>query len=108
MNIFLDHDTSTSLIKERNFDFINFTGSVEAGRAIEIAAAGSFVGVSTELGGKDPAYIMDDANIDVAVDGLMDGAMFNSGQCCCGIERLYVHQSITTPLLINPLHGSIS
>jgi len=93
MNIFLDHDTSTCLIKERNFDFINFTGSVEAGRAIEIAAAGSFVGVSTELGGKDPAYIMDDANIDVAVDGLMDGAMFNSGQCCCGIERIYVHQS---------------
>ena len=93
MNIFLDHDTSANLIKERNFDYIHFTGSVEAGREIERSAAGSFVAVSTELGGKDPAYVMDDANIDVAVHALMDGAMFNSGQCCCAIERIYVHQS---------------
>jgi len=94
MNIFLDHDTTTRLIEERMFDFINFTGSVAAGRAMEKAAAGSFVGVSTELGGKDPGYVMEDADIDAAVDTLMDGAMFNSGQCCCGIERIYVHESI--------------
>lgn len=93
-NMFLDHETSIALIKERMFDFINFTGSVDAGRKIELAAGGSFVGVSTELGGKDPAYVMEDGNIDVAVDGLMDGAMFNSGQCCCGIERIYVHHRV--------------
>ena len=93
-NMFLDHETSLGLIRDRMFDFINFTGSVNAGRTIELAAGGSFVGVSTELGGKDPAYIMEDANIDVAVNDLMDGAMFNSGQCCCGIERIYVHESV--------------
>ena len=93
-NMFLDHETSIGLIRDRMFDFINFTGSVNAGRTIELAAGGSFVGVSTELGGKDPAYIMEDANIDVAVNDLMDGAMFNSGQCCCGIERIYVHESV--------------
>ena len=92
--MFLDHETSIGLIRERVFDFINFTGSVNAGRTIELAAGGSFVGVSTELGGKDPAYVMEDTNIDVAVNGLMDGAMFNSGQCCCGIERIYVHESV--------------
>ena len=93
-NMFLDHETSIGLIRDRMFDFINFTGSVNAGRTIELAAGGSFVGVSTELGGKDPAYIMEDADIDVAVNDLMDGAMFNSGQCCCGIERIYVHESV--------------
>ena len=98
-NMFLDHETSIGLIRERMFDFINFTGSVNAGRTIELAAGGSFVGVSTELGGKDPAYVMEDANIDAAVDGLMDGAMFNSGQCCCGIERIYVHESVYNEFL---------
>ena len=94
MNIYLDHDTTLRLIGERRFDFINFTGSVSAGRAMEKAAAGTFTGVSTELGGKDPGYVMEDADIDAAVDTLMDGAMFNSGQCCCGIERIYVHEKV--------------
>jgi acyl-CoA reductase-like NAD-dependent aldehyde dehydrogenase len=47
-----------------------------------------------ELGGKDPGYVRADANLDAAVDTLMDGAMYNAGQCCCGIERIYVHQSL--------------
>ena len=57
---------------------------------MERAAAGTFTPVYTELGGKDPAYVMDDADLDAAVATLIDGAMFNSGQCCCGIERIYV------------------
>lgn len=93
-NVFLDHDTASALIAERAVDFVNFTGSVPGGQAMERAAAGTFVPVATELGGKDPGYVMDDADLDAAVDGLMDGAMFNSGQCCCGIERIYVHQSL--------------
>ena len=93
-NIFLDHDTTAQLISESAFDFVNFTGSVGAGRAMEQAAAGSFVAVSTELGGKDPGYVMEDADLDAAAETLIDGAMFNSGQCCCGIERIYVHQSL--------------
>ncbi len=93
-NIVLDHDTTSALIAENTFDFINFTGSVGGGQAMERAAAGTFTGVATELGGKDPGYVRADANLDAAVDGLMDGAMFNAGQCCCGIERIYVHESL--------------
>jgi len=76
------------------FNFINFTGSVEGGRAIERAAAGTFTGLGLELGGKDPGYVMEDAGLDAAVDVLMDGATYNSGQCCCGIERIYVHETL--------------
>lgn len=93
-NVFLDHETTSVLIAERSFDFINFTGSVGGGKAMEVAAAGTFTPVSTELGGKDPGYVMQDADIDAAVDTLIDGAMFNSGQCCCGIERIYVHEKL--------------
>lgn len=93
-NLFLDHETTAALIAARSFDFINFTGSVEGGRSIERAAAGTFTGLGLELGGKDPGYVMEDADLDAAVDTLMDGATFNSGQCCCGIERIYVHESL--------------
>lgn len=93
-NIVLDHDTTSALIAARTFDFVNFTGSVAGGRAIERAAAGTFTGLGLELGGKDPGYVMEDADLDVAVDTLMDAAMFNSGQCCCGIERIYVVESL--------------
>lgn len=93
-NLVLDHDTTSALITDRAVDFVNFTGSVGGGQAMERAAAGTFLPVSTELGGKDPGYVRADADLDAAVDGLMDGAMFNAGQCCCGIERIYVHESL--------------
>lgn len=93
-NVFLDHQTTETLIGERAFDFINFTGSVAGGRSIERAAAGTFTPLGLELGGKDPGYVMDDADLDWAVDVLMDAALFNSGQCCCGIERIYVAESL--------------
>ncbi|MCI5076926.1 aldehyde dehydrogenase family protein [Oricola sp.] len=93
-NVFLDHQTTETLIEERAFDFINFTGSVAGGRSIERAAAGTFTPLGLELGGKDPGYVMDDADLDWAVDVLMDAALFNSGQCCCGIERIYVAESL--------------
>ena len=73
-NVFLDHDTTSALIAERQFGFVNFTGSVGGGKAMEIAAAGTFTPVATELGGKDPGYVRADADVDAAVDGLMDGA----------------------------------
>jgi len=93
-NVFLDHDTTSALIAGRAFDFVNFTGSVGGGKAMERAAAGTFTGVGLELGGKDPGYVMEDADLDAAVETLIDAAMFNSGQCCCGMERLYVHESL--------------
>ena len=94
VNICLDHETTAALIADGLFDFINFTGSVGGGRAMERAAAGTFTGVGTELGGKDPGYVMEDADLEAAVATLVDAAMFNSGQCCCGIERIYVHESL--------------
>jgi len=89
-NLVLDHPTTAALISSKSFGFVNFTGSVAGGKAMEEAAAGSFTAVGTELGGKDPGYVMEDADLDVAVATLIDGAMYNSGQCCCGIERIYV------------------
>jgi acyl-CoA reductase-like NAD-dependent aldehyde dehydrogenase len=67
-NLVLDHDTTSALIRERAVDFVNFTGSVGGGQAMEKAAAGTFVPVSTELGGKDPGYVRADADLDKAVD----------------------------------------
>lgn len=93
-NVFLDHQTTSDLIANRAFGFVNFTGSVNGGKAIEAAASGTFTGIGLELGGKDPGYVMEDADLDAAVDTLIDGAMFNSGQCCCGIERIYVQESL--------------
>ncbi len=93
-NVVLDHATTEGLIAARAFNFVNFTGSVAGGQAMERAAAGTFTALGLELGGKDPAYVRADANLDAAVDTLMDGAMFNAGQCCCGIERIYVHESL--------------
>ena len=61
---------------------------------VEKAAAGRFIGIGLELGGKDPAYVRADADLAHAVETTMDGAFYNSGQSCCGIERIYVHQSI--------------
>lgn len=93
-NVFLDHATTSTLIEIRAFGFVNFTGSVGGGKAMETAACGTFTGIGLELGGKDPGYVMEDANLDAAVETLIDGAMFNAGQCCCGIERIYVHESL--------------
>lgn len=93
-NLVLDHQTTAQLISSSAFDFINFTGSVRGGKAIEMAAVGTFTGLGLELGGKDPGYVMDDADLETAVETLIDGAMFNSGQCCCGIERIYVAESL--------------
>ncbi len=93
-NVVLDHATTEHLIATRSFGFVNFTGSVGGGQAMERAAAGTFTPLGLELGGKDPGYVRADANLDAAVDTLMDGAMYNAGQCCCGIERIYVHESL--------------
>ena len=93
-NLWLSHQLSAELIADKAFGFINFTGSVGGGKAIERAAAGTFCGVGLELGGKDPGYVRADADLDAAVDTLIEGAMFNCGQCCCGIERIYVHENL--------------
>lgn len=87
------HDTIRGLIQSPAIDHVVFTGSVRGGGAIEEAAAGRFIGRGLELGGNDPAYVRADADLAQAVDTLVDGAFFNAGQSCCGIQRIYVHQS---------------
>ncbi|RED49059.1 aldehyde dehydrogenase family protein [Aestuariispira insulae] len=90
----LSHQDAADIIGSGQVNYVSFTGSVRGGSEIEKAASGHFLGTGLELGGKDPAYVRADADIDQAVDGLVDGAMFNSGQSCCGIERIYVHESV--------------
>jgi acyl-CoA reductase-like NAD-dependent aldehyde dehydrogenase len=93
-NLALDHVVTEHLLAAGAVDFVNFTGSVAGGQAMERACAGTFTGLGLELGGKDPGYVCEDADLTRAVETLMDGAMFNSGQCCCGIERIYVAEPL--------------
>ncbi|NWH07169.1 MAG: aldehyde dehydrogenase family protein [Alphaproteobacteria bacterium] len=93
-NLVLTHDQTASLLASGAINHVNFTGSVEGGKAIERAAAGTFTSLGLELGGKDPAYVRADARLEFAIENLVDGAFYNSGQCCCGIERIYVHESL--------------
>jgi acyl-CoA reductase-like NAD-dependent aldehyde dehydrogenase len=90
----LSHEDTERVVRDPRVDFIAFTGSVEGGHAIQRAAAERFVGVGMELGGCDPAYVRQDANLAHAVENLVDGAFFNSGQSCCGIQRIYVHEKL--------------
>ncbi len=99
-NVVLDHAGTEKLIADRSFGFVNFTGSVGGGQAIERAAAGTFTALGLELGGKDPGYVMEDADLDWAVDVLMDGAMYNAGQCCCGIERISVNHYLFAAFVV--------
>ncbi len=93
-HLHLSHDATAKLIAGAGVDFVSFTGSVPGGHAIQKAAATRFIGAGLELGGKDPAYVRADAKLDHAIENVIDGAFFNSGQSCCGIERIYVHAEV--------------
>ncbi|RLB57279.1 MAG: aldehyde dehydrogenase [Deltaproteobacteria bacterium] len=90
----LSHDQVARVVADPRVGHVAFTGSVEGGRAVHRAAADRFIACGLELGGKDPAYVRPDADLDFAVESLVDGAFFNSGQSCCGIERIYVHGDV--------------
>ncbi|HED12803.1 MAG TPA: aldehyde dehydrogenase family protein [Gammaproteobacteria bacterium] len=93
-HLHLTHQDTTRIIQSDAIDFVAFTGSVPGGEMVEKAAAGRFIGVGLELGGKDPAFVRADADLQHAVETIVDGAFFNTGQSCCGIERAYIHHSI--------------
>ncbi|MBV6821914.1 aldehyde dehydrogenase family protein [Pseudomonas sp. PD9R] len=93
-NLVLNHVWTTAIITSGQVQQVNFTGSVAGGEAMENAASGHFLGMGLELGGKDPAYVRADANLEHAVENLVDGSFFNSGQSCCAVERIYVDQTI--------------
>jgi acyl-CoA reductase-like NAD-dependent aldehyde dehydrogenase len=86
----LTHDDTSRMIGSPGVDYVAFTGSVAGGHAVVRAAADRFISTGLELGGNDPAYVRADANLDHAVENLVDGAFFNSGQSCCGIQRIFV------------------
>jgi len=90
----LSHEQVAEVISDERIAYVSFTGSVEGGHAVQEAISQRFIGAGLELGGKDPAYVRSDANIEDAIENLVDGAFFNSGQSCCGIERIYVHEEI--------------
>ena len=92
--VHLSHESTERAIRDPRVDFVAFTGSVAGGHAVQRAAADRFIGTGLELGGCDPAYVRHDANLAHAVDSLVDGAFFNSGQSCCGIQRIYVHERV--------------
>jgi acyl-CoA reductase-like NAD-dependent aldehyde dehydrogenase len=98
-SLVLTHEQTARIIAGRGVDQVNFTGSVTGGKAMEAAAAGTFIGLGLELGGKDPAYVRPDADLAAAIENLVDGAFFNSGQSCCGVERIYVHEQLYRPFV---------
>ena len=98
-SLFLSHEQVAKLLAQGHVDHATFTGSVDGGRQIERDAAGSFTTLTLELGGKDPAYVREDADLDGAVEALVDGSFYNSGQSCCGIERIYVQEGLWEPFV---------
>jgi acyl-CoA reductase-like NAD-dependent aldehyde dehydrogenase len=90
----LSHAATGRIIASGAVDFVSFTGSVKGGHSVQEAASHGFAGTGLELGGKDPAYVRSDADLGHAVENLADGAFFNSGQSCCAIERIYVHDAV--------------
>lgn len=93
-NLVLDHASTALAIVSGDIQQVNFTGSVEAGKIVQQATLTGFIGTGLELGGKDPAYVRADADLEHAVENLVDGSFFNSGQSCCAVERIYVDQAI--------------
>jgi acyl-CoA reductase-like NAD-dependent aldehyde dehydrogenase len=90
-----DFQKIETLVQAPEIQLVCFTGSVEGGLAVQKAAAGRVdCRVGLELGGKDPAYVRADVDLDWAAGEIVDGAVFNSGQSCCSLERVYVHESV--------------
>lgn len=92
----MSHEATARAISSGLVDQVGFTGSTSGGRAVmaAVAAAPNFPATCLELGGKDPAYVRADANIAFAAENIVDGGYFNSGQSCCAVERIYVHEAV--------------
>jgi acyl-CoA reductase-like NAD-dependent aldehyde dehydrogenase len=90
-NVVLANEDAERLIGDARIDYVSFTGSVPSGRKVYAAAAKRLLDVGLELGGKDPAYVAEDADLDFACANVIEGACYNAGQSCCAVERVYVH-----------------
>ena len=89
-----DHSMTEKVMQDPRVAFVAFTGSVAGGHAVQRAVSGRFIGTGLELGGCDPVYVRHDADLPHAIENIVDGAYFNSGQSCCGLQRIYVHESL--------------
>lgn len=88
-----DHDLVGRMLANPKIGFVSFTGSVGGGRAVySTTAKHRFIDVGLELGGKDPAYVTDDVDLRYAIENVVDGGLYNAGQSCCAVERVYVHR----------------
>lgn len=90
----LTHQDSLKIVSDKRINFISFTGSVKAGYEVQKATHTKFINATLELGGKDPAYARYDCDLEKTVANLVDGSFYNSGQSCCGVERIYVDEKI--------------
>lgn len=93
-NVVVENERAEELIEDSRIDHVAFTGSVATGRRVLGAAARRGIGAGLEMGGKDPAYVAEDADIDFAAENVVDGACYNAGQSCCAVERVYVHETV--------------
>ena len=105
-HIHASHPHVARMVADERVNHVCFTGSVTGGRIVQQAAGDRFIGVGLELGGKDAAYVRADADLDFTAPNLVEGALFNSGQSCCGLERLYVHTDVYDAVL-ERLAGSV-
>ena len=90
----LNHESTSKIISDERIDHVLFTGSVSGGKQVKRSIGERFINAGLELGGKDPAYVRKDCNLQHAIENLADGSFYNSGQSCCGIERIYVDAEI--------------
>jgi acyl-CoA reductase-like NAD-dependent aldehyde dehydrogenase len=93
-SLFVDYETTEKMVADKRIDSVLFTGSVLGGHRIQAAAKDRFLHVGLELGGNDPAYVAQDADLANTVENVVDGAIYNAGQSCCAVERVYVHRSM--------------
>jgi acyl-CoA reductase-like NAD-dependent aldehyde dehydrogenase len=94
-----DHPTSERVVGDARVDHVVFTGSIFGGHRIVEAAAARFLHPCLELGGNDPAYVAADCDLEKTVENVIDGAMYNAGQSCCAVERVYVHEAVYSRFL---------
>ncbi|MBC8312157.1 MAG: aldehyde dehydrogenase family protein [Candidatus Marinimicrobia bacterium] len=100
----LTHETTEALINSEMIDYVSFTGSVSGGYKIQKTISNLFINMGLELGGKDPAYIREDAELPKTIENVMDGVFYNAGQSCCSVERIYVHSSLYEAFLIGAVN----
>jgi len=104
-DLILSHEATAAVVADHRIAHVSFTGSTGGGRRVYASAAERLLDAGLELGGNDPAYVAEDADVEIAAAGLVDGACYNAGQSCCGVERVYVHESVHDAFVDHARHA---